>query len=262
MDSAHEVGGSVQSVDRAIQILEMLAVAPALGVSQIARRLRVHRSTAFRLLATLEARDLVEQETKRGTYSLGLGVLRLAGNVAARMDIVKDAQAACDELTGELNETSNVAILDEGAAVNITQTTGTRLVSVTRQYVGQRTPLHATSTGKVLLAHAPAEVLRALLAAPLEQCTGNTITDPLTLEQSMQSVREQGWAAAVEEWEYDTNAVAVPVRGVGGRVVAALSVTAPSFRMRPEGFPELVTVLRRHARQLSGRLGAPDSAAV
>ncbi|MDQ1130863.1 IclR family transcriptional regulator [Microbacterium sp. SORGH_AS_0888] len=249
-------GGSVQSVDRAIQILEMLSDASALGVSEISRRLGVHRSTAFRLLATLEARNLVEQEERRGTYQLGFGVLRLAGRITARMDIVKDAQLVCDELTAELNETSNVAILDNGAAVNVTQATGTRLVSVTRQYVGQRTPLHATSTGKVLLAHAAPEVVRQVLAQPLEQCTENTLTVPATLEEHLELVRRRGWAAAAEEWEYDTNALAVPVLGIDGSVVAALSITAPSFRMPETAFPDLVEVLLRHARQLSARLGA------
>lgn len=257
METEPAQGGTVQSVDRAIQILEMLSEARSLGVSEISRQLGVHRSTAFRLLATLETRNLVEQEEKRGTYSLGLGVLRLAGHITARMDIVKDAQAVCDELTGEINETSNVAILDNGAAVNITQTTGTKLVSVTRQYVGQRTPLHATSTGKLLLAYAPGDVLLSTLSTPLERCTEHTIIDPVALEEHLQEIREREWAAAVEEWEYDTNALAVPVRGLGGRIVAALSVTAPSFRMSAGDFPALVETLRAHARRLSTRLGSP-----
>jgi len=255
-DVVASAGGAVQSVDRAIQILEMLSDETSLGVSEISRRLGVHRSTAFRLLATLEGRNLVEQEERRGEYQLGFGVLRLAGRITARMDIVKDAQQVCDELTAELNETSNVAILDSGAAVNVTQATGTRLVSVTRQYVGQRTPMHATSTGKVLLAHAPAAVAESALAQPLEKCTKNTLTTRAELAEHLALVRERGWAAAVEEWEYDTNALAVPVRGQDGTVVAALSITAPSFRMPEPAFPELVEVLLRHARQLGARLGA------
>lgn len=255
-DSGASSTGTVQSVDRALQILEMLSNDTSLGVSEISRRLGVHRSTAFRLLATMEARNLVEQEERRGTYQLGFGMLRLVGRITARMDIVKPAQQVCDDLTAELNETSNVAILDGGAAVNVTQATGTRLVSVTRQYVGQRTPLHATSTGKVLLAHAPGEVVAQVLASPLERCTDNTVTDPAALEEHLATVRSRGWAAAVEEWEYDTNALAVPVRGVDGSVQAALSITAPSFRMSQESFPALAEVLLRHARTLSARLGA------
>ncbi|MEG3614038.1 IclR family transcriptional regulator [Isoptericola haloaureus] len=248
--------GAVQSVDRAAAILELLATAGELGVSEIARELGVHRSTAFRLLATLEAHDLVEQEERRGTYDLGVGLLRLAGRVTRRMDIATDARAVCDDVTTEVDETSNVAILDDDAAVNITQTTSSQLVGVARQYVGQRTPLHATSTGKMLLAHAGDEVLATVLDGPLEVCTDRTITDPAALREELATIRRRGWAAAVAEWEQDTNALAVPVHGTGGRVVAALSVTAPSFRMAPEAFEEIAAVLTRHAAGLSARLGA------
>ncbi len=251
----------VQSVDRALQILELLGGVRSAGVSEISRELGVHRSTAFRLLATLEARDLVEQETQRGTYRLGLGVLRLAGDVTARMDIVTEAQAVCEAVAAGLNETSNVAILDEGAAVNIAQATGTNAVAIVRQYVGRRTPLHATSTGKVLLAYAPPHVRDELLAAAdLEACTPHTITRVDELAQHLAEVRHRGWASAVEEWEPDTNALAVPVRGAGGEVVAALSVTAPTFRMSPEGFPALADLLRDYAGQLGVRLGATRAA--
>lgn len=245
----------VQSVDRAAQILEMLAENGLMGVSDISRRIGVHRSTAFRLLATLEARNLVEQEEHRGMYRLGLGVLRLAGSVNSRIDLVRDAQACCDLMASRLNETTNVAILDDGAAVNITQAMGRQLIAVLRQYVGQRTPLNATSTGKVLLAHAAPAVVDAALAAPLERFTPATITDPAVLRAELDRVRAQGWAAADEEWESGTNAVAVPVHGSEGRVVAAMSVTAPSFRMPSSSFAQHADVLREGAADLGRRLG-------
>ena len=265
----------VQSVDRAARILELLTDHPELGVSDIARDLGVHRSTAFRLLATLESRNLVEQQTHRGTYRLGLGVLRLAGTVAARIDLVGDAQVACDRVAQRLNETSNVAILDSGAAVNITQTLGAQMVAVTRQYVGRRTPLHCTSTGKVLLAHATDDVISHVLSAPLERFTPATLTDAESLGRELVRVRTNGWAAANEEWESATNAVAVPVYGgrapeglsAGvvspgglpsdnrGSVVAALSITAPAFRLPPSAFADAAIVLREIADDLGGRLG-------
>lgn len=256
MTERSEQSGSVQSVDRALQILSLLADTDALGVSEISRKLGVHRSTAFRLLATLESHNFVEQEVKRGTYRLGFGVLRLSGRVEARTGLVHEGQVVCDAVRSDLNDTSNLAILDQDAAVNIVQATGTRLVSVTQQFIGQRTPLHATSTGKVLLAHAAPDALRAVLAGPLERFTARTITDPSALAAHLEEVRSQGWAAAVGEWEADANAVAVPVRDRTNAVVAALSVTAPSFRLVPEGFPEVVEALRGHSLHLSARLGA------
>lgn len=244
----------VQSVDRAAHILELLSDNGPMGVSEVSRQLGVHRSTAFRLLATLESRHLVEQESHRGLYRLGLGLLQLAGSVSTQVDLVRDAQACCDALAIQLNETINASVLDGETAINITQALGNQMVAVVRD-VGQRTPLHASSTGKVLLAHMPEEIQTRLIRGEHEQYTPATITDPDALESELATIREQGWAAAREEWQADTNAVAVPVRGQGGNVVAALSVTAPNFRMPEESFPEFAAALAEGASDLGRRLG-------
>lgn len=245
--------GLVQSVDRAAAILELLADGGTVGVSELSRALGVHRSTAFRLLATLEARHLVEQVEHRGAYRLGLGVLRLSGAVSARIDVTRDAQQMCEAMAKRLDETTNVAILDDVSAVNITQAMGTQMVGVTRQYVGQRAPLHATSTGKVLLAHADDAVLEQVLGSELSAHTERTITRADDLVEELDHVRHQGWAGADAEWEAGTCAVAVPVRGGDGRVVAALSATAPDFRMPASSFADLAAVLAEGAEELGLR---------
>ncbi len=245
---------SVQAADRVLQILEILADNGPTGVSAIARELGVHRSTAFRLLATLEGRRFVVQETHRGTYSLGAGALRIAGAVALRIDPSREAQEICDEATARLGETSNVAILVDGAAVNIAQTTGTSSVAVRDQYVGQRTPLHATSSGKALLAYADDDQWQRA-AQSLQRFSDTTIVRPADLRSELTLIRERGWASALAEWQEHTNAVAVPVFATDGSVTAALSVTAPAFRMPPESLPALAGELRGLAQELSRRLG-------
>lgn len=245
----------VQSADRALHILELLADNGELGVSAIARALGVHRSTAFRLLVTLEARRFVSQEEHRGTYRLGAGALRIAGSVAVRLDLSREAQEVCDAVTAVLGETSNVAILDDLAAVNVAQATGSSSVAVRDQFVGQRTPLHATSSGKTLLAAAGEDVLRAVVAEPLERFSDTTITDPDALRSELERIRERGWGSAEAEWQEHVNAIAVPVVATDGSVFAALSTTAPAFRLPAEEFPARATVLREHADALSRRLG-------
>lgn len=245
---------AVQAADRVLQILEILADNGPTGVSAIARELGVHRSTAFRLLATLEGRRFVVQETHRGTYSLGAGALRIAGAVALRIDLAREAQEICDEVTARLGETSNVAILVDGAAVNIAQATGTSSVAVRDQYVGQRTPLHATSSGKALLAFA-GEPAFEVAARSLERFSDTTIVDPGALRAELELVRERGWGSALSEWQDYTNAVAVPVFATDGSVVAALSITAPAFRLPPEKLPMLADELRGFAQGLARRLG-------
>lgn len=131
--------GAIQSVDRAVSVLEILARHGEVGVTEIADELDVHKSTAFRLLGVLENRGLVSQAQDRGKYFLGAGILRLAGAAAVRLDISQEAAPVCRELADELGETVNIAVLDDDAAVNIMQARGP--ASVTAQnWLGRRTP--------------------------------------------------------------------------------------------------------------------------
>src|SRR3712207_4348133 len=139
----------VQSVDRALSVLEILGARGEAGVTEIAGELGVHKSTAFRLVAVLESRGFVEQLEDRGKYRLGFGIVRLAGATAAQMDLAQEGRRTCEELAAELGETVNVAIQDGDRVVNISQVRGTASIS-THDWVGRGTPLHATSSGKVL----------------------------------------------------------------------------------------------------------------
>ncbi|GAB3193800.1 IclR family transcriptional regulator [Nesterenkonia suensis] len=245
----------IQSVDRAAQILRLLSEEPHLTITEVARQLDVHRSTAFRLLGTMEAHGLVEQEHERGAFRLGITLLHMANSVAAQMDFSKDAQACCDALAAKLQETVNVAILDDGHAMTIIQATDDQMLSVSHQYVGQRGPLHATSTGKILLAFAGDDEFDRLMERGLDSFTGMTMTDPEVLRSELNTVRHRRWASAVAEWEQGINALAVPVRGKDGEVAAALSVTGPSFRLPESRFSELAELLAQEARALEVRMG-------
>ncbi|MGY1726972.1 IclR family transcriptional regulator [Geodermatophilus sp. SYSU D01062] len=244
----------VQSVDRALSVLEILAAHGEAGVTEIAAELGVHKSTAFRLVAALESRGFVEQLADRGKYRLGFGVVRLAGAAAAHLDIAREGRPICQALAADLEETVNVAILDGDRAVNVSQARGPAALS-THNWVGQGTPLHATSSGKVLLAHAPDTVRKGVLSRELQRFTAATVTDPEVLRQELDRVVERGWGSTVEEYEVGLNAVAAPVRGADGDVVAALSVSGPSFRMGPEDYPAIARQVVSGADELSRRLG-------
>src|SRR3712207_4813844 len=142
---------AVQSVDRALSVLEILAAKGEAGVTEVAAELGVHKSTAFRLVAALESKDLVEQLADRGKYRLGFGIVRLAGAATAQLDLAQEGRRTCEELAADLGETVNIAILDGERAVNISQARGPAALS-SHNWVGRATPLHATSSGKVLLA--------------------------------------------------------------------------------------------------------------
>ncbi len=254
-DGGREPGPSqVQSVDRAIAILYLLAKQGNAGVTEVAADLGVHKSTAFRLIAALEAGHLIEQDGERGKYHLGRGILRLAGATAGRLEVPTESRPVCRQLAAELGEAVNVAILDSGEATNILQEYGKASITG-RNWIGQRTPLHATASGKVLLAWMDAVALKEFLASKLHRYTPQTVTKPALLEAELARVREQGWASTTEEFEIGLNAVAAPILDATGDVVAAVGTSGPSYRLTVESFPSVAAHLLAGARDISARLG-------
>lgn len=252
-NAAGEVSGGVQSVDRALRILDVLARLGEAGVTEIAGELGVHKSTAFRLVATLEAHDLVQQTEDRGKYRLGMGLVRLAGSSAARLDVVQEARPVCRRLAAECGETVNIAVLAERAALYVDQVAGGSGLT-SHNWVGQHIPLHATSNGKVLLCELErAEVDR--LVGRLPAYTERTITRRSALHEELARVREQGWAVAADELEAGLTAIAAPLRSAHGEVVASMSVSGPSLRLPEERVREVVPVLAAAALEVSRQLG-------
>ena len=183
-NTATETPNGVQSVDRALRILEILARSGESGVTEMAQALEVHKSTAFRLVATLEQHGLVEQVEGRGKYRLGVGLLRLAGATSARLDVVQEARPLCKQLAALTGETVNLATLSGHSALYLDQVAGPSALQP-HNWVGQHIPLHATSNGKVLMAWLPAAELGDLLGR-LPAYTGLTIT---TQGQAAQAAR-------------------------------------------------------------------------
>lgn len=247
-------GTGLQSVDRALQVLELLAAWGAGGVSELASEIGVHKSTAFRLLGALEARELVEQATERGKYRLGFGLVRLARRVNVQFDLTEQARPLIERLAAAVGESINVAVLREHFAVNVVQSQAQASV-VSHNWLGQLTPLHATSSGKVLLAALEPTEQARLLDRGLDHLTSHTHTDPDALRLELATVAEQGYATTSGELELGLNAVAVPVRGEDGRVMAALSASGPAYRLSPERIAEVLDQLRAAAADLSRRMG-------
>ena len=247
--------GSLQSVERALNVLDLLAAWGEGGVTELAVELDVHKSTVFRLLGALESRGLVDQTEDRGKYRLGFGLVRLAGAVSARMDITSQARPVTVRLSNDIGETVNLAVLTENFAVNVDQALGPASVSALN-WVGRQTPLHATSSGKILLAHvAPAERKRLLKATGQAAYTAETITTAAELKRQLQEILDQGYATTFGEYEEGLNAIAVPVRDAQGTVVAALSASGPSYRFTPHRIAELVPEIKDAGAQVSRRLG-------
>ncbi len=251
----------IRSVDRAVAILDLLARGPRESAdfagssgAEVARELRVHRSTALRLLGTLERHALVERDPKTAKYRLGRRLPQLASVVTGELDLRAVARPVCESLAEATGETVTLDILEGDEIVPIEQATGsTAFVSV--NWLGRRTPVHCTASGKVILAFTADGIRKRLLAHPLERRTPRSIVDVAELEKQLTAAREGGFARTFEELEVGLDAIAAPVYSADGEVVGAVDVSGPAQRLQAGGGPDLVGLTRDAAADLSRRLG-------
>jgi DNA-binding IclR family transcriptional regulator len=216
----------VGSVTRALALLEVLAASDTgLGVSELARRIGVNASTASRLLGTLEHEGFVEREPG-GPYRLGLKLLALADRVLARLDVRALARGQLERLVAATGETATLSVPGEHAAITIDFVPSESTVaSVAR--LGRPSIAHATAAGKVMLAFTG----EGDAGGELDAYTESTITDPDELARQVRAARQQGFAEAVGEREPDLNALAAPVLGRAGELVAILGLQGPASRL-------------------------------
>ncbi|MFI7579142.1 IclR family transcriptional regulator domain-containing protein [Kocuria kalidii] len=247
--------GGVQSVDRAITVLEVLARTGGSTVTEVSAELGVHKSTASRLLGALELRGLVHHPSDGSRYQLGFGILRLAHAIPGRLSVVAEARDEVRGLARTHSETVNLAVLREGHAVNVDQEMGPSSVA-THDWIGSLTPLHATASGKVLLAGLPSDERAQIVRTQgLPALTARTITSKKRLERELIDVAAQGYATVCEEFEIGLNSVAVPVRDHLGSVIASISVSGPAFRFTEKNMCELVDDLQEACLRVSRRMG-------
>src|SRR5213592_2955377 len=189
---------AVRSVDRAVAILDLLAQGGWRTGAEVARELRVHRSTALRLLGTLERHALVERDQRTARYRLGRRLPQLASVVTGEFDLRYVARPVCEQLAAAAGETATLDVLVGDVIVPIEQATAsTSVVGV--NWLGRRTPVHCTASGKVITAFAPDAVRERLLALPLDRVTPHTITDRAELDAQLAAAREAGAAHTHEE---------------------------------------------------------------
>lgn len=235
--STNRKSAPVQSVDRAVSVMEFLSRQGLSGLTEIANELQIHKSTVYRLLATLEYRGIVEQDPDTEKYRLGFGLAALAGSVTADLDIVRHSRGICQSLSDETQETVTLEVLEGTEVVIIHQSISSSSV-LGADWSGSHTPLHCTASGKVLMAHMPDRRVNQILRKPLQSKTEHTIVEPDKLRQQFEEILASGYAYTIEELEIGLNAVGAPIYSSGGNVVGALSLSGPAFRLPLESIPE------------------------
>ncbi len=257
MDGAERDRNTIQSLERALRILDTLAGARnGLGLTEICGRVGLHTSTAYRLLSTLAAHGYVRQDGERKVYRLGLHLLHLGEAARAQCDLRQEAAGCLEALAHRCGELANLVIPSGHRAIYIAQAQplNERAVRMFAQ-LGAWVPLHCTAVGKAIIAHWPADELQQLINEGLPAFTEHTITNPHRLQLELEQVRRQGYAVDNEERELGVRCLASPIWDADGRVIAAVSISGPSGRVRPERLAELGAMVLQAARQLSERLG-------
>ncbi len=245
----------VQSVQRAASLLWCFTKHDSeLGVTTLSEELGLHKSTVSRLLSTLQHENLVEQNPETGKYRLGLGLVTLAGIVLDRVDLRDVSYPFARDLAELTQETVNVVVLSGSECMNVGGADSPRPIQYVGR-IGRRTPAHCTSAGKVLLAYLPADQRSKILPEALPQFTDDTIIDHSILQQALIETRERGYAITHQEHQEGLSALAAPIFNHETRVVAAVAVSGPSYRLSDAQLQQFIGPIQDTARDISLQLG-------
>jgi DNA-binding IclR family transcriptional regulator len=221
----------VQSIERAFDVLTALADGPV-GVTEVAARTGLAKSTAARLLAALEAEGAAEQLPGDTRYRLGTRIVSLAAGLRPTRGLVAIAHPDLQALAAATGEAAGLSVPDGRTVHYVDQVASPNPVAV-RDWTGSRLPMHVVSSGQVFLAQLAGPALSRYLAEPLERFTPRTLTDAAALLERLREVRREGYAWVRDEYAEGISSVAAPVPGPDGEVVAAVHLHGPSYR-----FPE------------------------
>jgi DNA-binding IclR family transcriptional regulator len=246
----------VQVLDRALSIIDALTkVRQDASLAELAETVKLHKSTAHRLLSILERHRIVKRDTETGKYRLGLRLFELGTIAMDRFNIRDRVRPYLESLLEEVNETVHLCALDAGEVLYLDKIEPARSVRMASR-IGHRKPVHCTAVGKAILAHlSESEQDSILQIHGLPRITPKTITTANELKGEFKSIRERGYALDNEETEQSLRCIGAAVLDHSGRPVAAISVSAPSFRLTMEKVPVVAGPVVRAARALSEELG-------
>jgi DNA-binding IclR family transcriptional regulator len=223
----------VQSIERAFAVLGTLADGP-IGVTEVAERASLPKSTAARLLASLAREGAVEQVPGDTRYRLGGRLETLAAGMLPTRSLGRLARPSLMELSAAAGEAAGLSVPDGNLVHYIEQVDTPNPVSV-RDWTGSRIPMHAVSSGQVLLAFRPPAALERYLEGAPERFTDRTLVDPDALRERLRDVQRDGYAWAREEFDHGINSVAAPIADASGEVIAAVHLHGPSYRFPAPG---------------------------
>ncbi len=246
---------TIQSLDRAMLILETLAASGGLTLTELAGTLSQSPATAYRVLTTLQSRGIVELEGQAQTWHVGAGAYRIGSAFLRRTNLVERARPVMQGLMEATGETANLGVENSGSVLFVSQVETNASI---RAFFppGTQSPMHASGIGKALLAEFAEPRLNAVISAGLERFTERTLTNGSALLSDLAAIRCRGYAIDDEERNSGMRCVAAPVFDATGAAVAGLSISGPTARVAPERTADIGDQVRAAAAELSRLLGA------
>lgn len=245
----------LSSVATAIALLKCFTAEDyEIGVSGLARKLGIAKSTVHRLAQTLIADGMLEQNAENEKYRLGIALFGLGSLVRRRMNLSSEARQDLFALRQATHETVQLAILDRADIMYVYNLESTQAIRVNSD-IGVRKPAFCTANGKAILAFHPAPLLEEIIATGFTARAPKTDVDPARLRKDLADVRTRGYAVEDEESEAGMRAVAAPIRGAGGVVVGSVGVAGPVQRLTKDALARIAPQVMRTAEAISVRLG-------
>jgi len=247
--------GRLSSVATAIRLLKAFSEDEVeIGISALARRLGLAKSTVHRLAVTLVSEGLLEQDRENGKYQLGIALFRLGALVRRRMNVSNEARPYLFDLREKINESVHLAILDETEIMYVYNLEGTHAIRM-RSDIGVRKPAYCTAEGQAILAFQSDDIIERVIAAGLTARTPKTITSAEKFIKELATTRQRGCAIEDEESEIGMISIAAPIRDDSGDVVAAVGIAGPVTRLSKKSIATVMPHVIATADQVSVRLG-------
>ncbi len=246
----------VKSVNKALEIIDILVKSDGgISLGELSKRAGQHKTTTHRLLQSLLKYGYADQDSETKKYKAGLKIFELSHQLIDKMELRVEARSELKKLNQKTNETVHLAVLDKGEVVYIDKIEPQRTI---RMYssIGKRAPAHCTGVGKALLAYLPEDELeRVVEEKGLKGYTETTITSIPRFKDELQKIRDRGYAIDNAEHEEEVRCVACPIYDHTGQVIAAVSLTIPSFRANREEIEKFAPIVMKYASKISKKIG-------
>ncbi len=229
----------IRAVERALNVLLCFSrQTPELTLTEISKKVDIHKSTVHRILTTLEEKHFVERDKSTGAYRLGINILQMAYLTLEQNDLRHVVAPYLRQLSEEHLETTNLAVLDTPDVIYLDVIESPQRVKLAAA-IGQRLPAFCTASGKAILAFSPPEVLQKVIEHGMHQYTQYTLDSHEEFQENIEQTRKRGFAISMEEYEEEINAIAVPILDQDNLPIASIAIAGPSYRLTQEKMLEI-----------------------